>query len=434
MKRDKTQQVFNRAQKTLPLGVTSNFRYWGDDKTLVAKRAKGSYLWDADDNRFIDYRLGFGPVILGHGDDRVDQHVAEAARDGSIYALITEREVKVAEKMVEMCPAVDMIRFTASGAESTMHALRVARAYTGRDKIIKFEGAYHGMYDYVLWSTYPPVETLGSRRSPIPVQSSSGIPKVLRELTITTPFNDFEQLERTFKQSAHDVAAIIVEPILGNAAAIEPQPGFLEHIRKLCDQYGVVFILDEVKTGFRVARGGAQELYNIRPDMATYAKALGNSYPVAAFGGKKEIMDIIGHGVAHAGTYTGNTIGVAAAEKVLEVLADGKVLAGIAERGRQLQKGISDILEHHGRPFVVTGHPAMFSYMFIDHQPKDYRDWAASDHDLYDEIAWGLIERGVLPDPDSREPWFMAQAHSEQDVAETLTAFEDSVKTVMNKH
>jgi glutamate-1-semialdehyde 2,1-aminomutase len=275
---------------------------------------------------------------------------------------------------------------------------------------------------------------LGSRRSPIPVQQSSGIPKALRDLIITAPFNDFEYLERIFKQAAHDVAAIIVEPMLGNCAAIEPAPGFLEHIRKLCDQYGVVFILDEVKTGFRVARGGAQELFNIRPDMATYAKALGNSYPIACFGGKREIMDIVGNGVAHAGTYTGNTLGVAAAEKVLEILEDGSVLNGIAERGRQIQKGISDVLEHHGRPFVVTGHPAMFSYMFADHQPKDYRDWAASDHDLYDEVTWELIERGVMPDPDSREPWFLAAAHSEQDVSDTLNAFEDAVKTVMARH
>jgi glutamate-1-semialdehyde 2,1-aminomutase len=431
MERKKTQVIFERAKKVLPRGVTSNFRYWGDDKTLVAKRARGAYLWDADDNRYIDYRMGFGPGILGHANEEVDKHVSEAARDGNIYALISEREVRVAEKMVEMCPAVEMIRYAASGAESTMHAIRVARAYTARDKVIKFEGAYHGMYDYVLWSTYPPTESLGSRRSPIPVASSSGIPSALRDLIITLPFNDFELLERTFKQAWHDVACIIVEPILGNCAAIEPQPGFLQHIRKLCDEYGVVFILDEVKTGFRVARGGAQELYNVKPDLATYAKSLGNSYPIAAFGGKREIMDIVGQGVAHAGTYTGNTIGVAAAEKVLEILSDGKVLKEVAEGGKQLQKGMSDVLEHHGLPFVITGHPSMFSYVLADHQPRDYRDWAASNHELYEKITWGLINRGVLPDPDSREPWFLSHAHAQQDITDTLTAFEDAVREAL---
>jgi glutamate-1-semialdehyde 2,1-aminomutase len=434
MKRTNTQAVFDRAKKALPKGVTSNFRYWGDDQTMVAKRGKGAYLWDADDNRYVDYRLGFGPIILGHGYDEVDQHVAQVASEGSIFALITEREVRVAEKIKEMCPVVDMIRFAASGAESTMHALRVARAYTGREKIVKFEGAYHGMYDYVLFSTYPPVESIGNSRSPIPVVASSGVPSALRDLIITLPFNDFEILERTFHDHGHEIAAIIVEPMLGNCASIDPMPGFLELIRKLCDEHGVIFILDEVKTGFRVARGGAQELYNIRPDLATYAKSLGNGYPIAAFGGKKEIMEIIGNGVAHAGTYTGNGVGVAAAEKVLEILSDGKVLASIAERGKQIQKGISDILEQVGRPFVMTGHPSMFSYMFLDHQPKGYRDWASSDRHLYDSIAVELIERGVMPDPDSREPWFLSHAHSDQDVSDTLNAFEDSVKAVMTKH
>ncbi len=431
MNRAKQQPLYDRSRKVFPLGVTSNFRYWGDDKTLVAKRAQGAYLWDADDNRYIDYRLGFGPAILGHGPKEVDDHVNQVMREGIIYALITEREVRVAEMMVKLCPCVDMIRFAASGAEATMHTLRVARAYTGRDKIIKFEGAYHGMYDYALWSTYPAPDSLGNRRSPIPVQASSGIPKALHGLTITLPFNDFDLLERTFRQSWHEVAAIIVEPMLGNCASISPQPGFLELIRQLCDEYGVVFILDEVKTGFRVAPGGAQELYNIRPDLATYAKSMGAGYPVAAFGGKREIMEIIGRGVAHAGTYSGNSVGVAAAEKTLEILADGTVLARLAERGRQLQKGLSDILEARGLPFCFQGHPSMFGFLLTDREPREYRDWAASDHETYERLMFALIERGVLPDPDSREPWFLSAAHSEQDIAETLTAFEDAVKEVL---
>lgn len=430
MDRSQTDAIYDRAKKVLPLGVTSNFRTWGD-ATLVAKRAKGAYVWDADDNRYIDYRLGFGPVIFGHGPDELDRHVFEAMNNGIIVALTTEREVRVAEMIVDMCPAVDMIRFAASGAEATMHSLRVARAYTGRDKIIKFEGMYHGMYDYVLWSTYPSPENMGNRCSPIALPASSGIPQALNGLTITLPFNDFELLERTFRDKGHEIAAIIVEPMMGNCASIDPQPGFLQHIRKLCDQYGVVFILDEVKTGFRVARGGAQELYGIKPDLATYAKSLGAGYPIAAFGGKREIMDIVGHGVAHAGTYTGNSVGVAAAEKVLHMIRDENHLDVVAERGKQLQKGISDILEEKGVPFNFAGHPSMFGIIFADHEAKDYRDWAASDHHLYEQVMTGLIARGVMPDPDSREPWFLSSAHSEADVADTLNAFEDAINEAL---
>jgi len=433
MDRTKTQSVFERARKVMPLGVTSNFRYWGDESTLIAQRAKGAYLWDADGNRYIDYRLGFGPAILGHAVDAIDDHVREAMQDGVIYAMTTEREVRVAERMVAMCPGVEMVRFATSGTEATMHALRIARAYTGRDKVLKFEGQYHGMYDYVLWSTYQPVEAMGSRRDPIPVQASSGIPAAIRDLIITLPFNDFDLLERRVREQWHSLAAIIVEPMLGNCASIAPQPGFLELIRKLCDEFGIVMIMDEVKTGFRVAKGGAQELYKINPDLATYAKSLGGGgYPIAAFGGKREIMEIIGHGVAHGGTYTGNTIGVAAADKTLEILATTNALEVVAERGKQLQKGMSDILETKGIPFAFAGHPSMFGVVLSDHEPHDYRDWANSDHDTYDKIMIECIERGVMPDPDSREPWFLSSAHSEQDIAESLTVFEDAVNAAVD--
>jgi glutamate-1-semialdehyde 2,1-aminomutase len=189
--------------------------------------------------------------------------------------------------------------------------------------------------------------------------------------------------------------------------------------------------MDEVKTGFRVAPGGAQELFNVKPDLATYAKSMGAGYPVAAFGGRREIMEMIGRGVSHAGTYTGNSVGVAAAEKTLEILADGKVLAAMADRGRQLQKGLADVLEARGLPFCFQGHPSMFGFMLTAREPREYRDWATSDHEAYDHLMASLIERGVLPDPDSREPWFLSAAHSEQDVAETLTAFEDAVKVVL---
>jgi glutamate-1-semialdehyde 2,1-aminomutase len=428
----KSQAMIKRAEKVIPRGVSSNFRYWGEDETPAVSRAEGAYLWDADGNRYIDFRLGYGPIILGHAHEVVDNHVREALSDGIVYAFTTEREVRVAEKIVEMCPGVDMLRFANSGSEATMHAIRVARAYTGRDKVIKFEGQYHGMYDYVLWSTAgTEASMMGSPRSPVPVASTSGIPKVIRELIITLPFNDFETLERTVKQSWFDVACIIVEPLMGNVGSIEPQPGWLEHIRELCDEYGIVFIMDEVKTGFRVSRGGAQELFGILPDLATYAKSMGNGYPVAAFGGKHEIMDIVGRGVAHGGTYTANTVAMAAAEKTLEILSTTDALDVVAERGKQLQQGLSDILEAHSLPFVFTGHPSMFGVHLAESKPKDFRDRATTNHALYDAILEALVERGAMPEPDSLEPWFFCNAHSEQDIADTLAAFEESVKEVL---
>lgn len=427
-----SQALIKRAMKVIPLGVSSSLRYWGEDKTLVASRAEGAHLWDVDGNRYIDYRLGYGPIILGHANEDVDAHVCESIVDGTVYALTTEREIRVAEKMVEMIPGLDMVRFANSGTEATMHAIRLARAFTGRDTVLKFEGQYHGMHDYVLWSTSSSEPaSFGNTRSPIPIASTSGIPSAIRELIITLPFNDFEVIEYTLKQSWFDVACIIVEPMLGNLASIEALPGFLKHLRKLSDEYGIVLIVDEVKTGFRVARGGAQELYNINADLVTYAKSMGNGYPVAAFGGKREIMDHIGKGVAHGGTYNANGVAMAAAEKTLEILSTTQALEEVAERGRQLQKGISDILKAHSTPFVFTGHPSMFGVTFAESQPKDFRDWAASNHDQYDAILEALAKRGVMTEPSSREPWFFCQAHSQQDIADTLTAFEDSAREVL---
>ena len=420
--------MFARAAKVLPRGVSSNFRYWGDDKTLVAARGKGAHLWDVDGNRYIDYRLAFGPIILGHAHDQVDASVRSAMENGIAFAMTNPYEVQVAEKISKLCPGVELLRFTSSGTEATMHALRTARAFTGRQKVLKFEGHYHGMHDYLLWSTYASPENLGARNDPIPVAASSGIPRSVLDLIITLPFNDRELLERTLKRTWFDVAAIIVEPIMGNCAAIEPLDGFLQFIRAQCDEYGIVMIIDEVKTGFRVAVGGAQELFKVTADLATYAKSMGNGYPVAAFGGRREIMDQIGKGVAHAGTYSANVVGMAAADAVLDILTSTDALEVIASRGRALQKGIGDVLEAADLPFVITGHPSMFGFMFTGSTPREYRDWANSDHQLYESIMDNLIQRGVMPDPDSREPWFLSAAHREEDVAETLTAFELAVK------
>src|SRR3990172_2660256 len=309
----KTQSLQKRAQQVLPLGVNSNFRFWGEGMTPYVDKAKGAYLWDMDGKRYIDYRMAFGPIILGHAFDEVDAKVIEEVKNGVLFAMTGQLEIELGEMIVDMCPGVEMVRLACSGTEATMHAIRVARAYTGREIILKFDGNYHRFHDHTLWSTYSSPEVYGNRRNPIPIPSSSGIPRSLGDLVITLPFNDFEGFDRVMRSYGEQLAAVITEPCQGNCAAIPPQEGFLELIRKRTEEYGIVFILDEVKTGFRIANGGAQEYYGITPDLATYAKAMGNGYPIAAFGGKREIMSIIGHGVGQGGTYTNNKPGVAAA-------------------------------------------------------------------------------------------------------------------------
>lgn len=412
-----------RAKKVLPLGVNSNFRYWGEGITPYIKRGKGSRIWDVGGNEFIDYRMAFGPIILGHSFDEVDGVVAAEIRNGLLAAMTTELEVEVAEMIVEMCPAVEMVRFACSGTEATMHAIRIARAYTGRELIVKFEGNYHGFHDHTLWSTYAPVEAYGNARSPIPVSASSGILKVLGEKIITLPFNDFDGFERVMRSFGEQIAAVITEPCQGNCGAILPQPGFLELIRKKTAEYGVVFILDEVKTGFRIANGGAQEYYNIKPDMATYAKALGNGYPLAAIGGSAEIMQIIGHGVSQGGTYTNNKPGVAGAYATLKILKEQNIIASINHRGAKLMAGLQNIFTEAGLNVVFNGYPGMFSFAFTSGQVTNQREWSGSDKELYLKLIERAIDLGVMPDYDPREPWFLCYSHTDSDIDKTLEVF-----------
>jgi len=424
----KTHALQKRAQKVIPLGVNSNFRYWGDEITPYMDKAKGAYLWDVDGQKYIDYRLAFGPIILGHSFNEVDQKVAQEIQNGILAAMTSELEVEVAEMIVDMSPAIDMVRFACSGTESTMHAIRVARAYTGRDIILKFEGNYHGMHDHALWSTYAPAEAYGNERSPIPVPGSSGIPKTMREFIITLPFNDMEGFERVMRSYGEQIAAVITEPAQGNCAAINPKEGFLELIRAKTEEYGCVFILDEVKTGFRIANGGAQEYYRIKPDLVTYAKALGNGYPIAAFGGKREIMSIIGHGVAIGGTYTNNKPGVAAAYATLKLLKEKPILKTIEKRGQRLMDGLKEIFEENDMPVAITGYPAMFSFSIGLDKVANQREWTKSDRELYLQLADKAIAKGVMPDHDAREPWFLCYEHSDADIDETLNVYAEIVK------
>ncbi len=427
---ERSRQLFSRATLSIPHGVNSNFRYWGADDTLIIERGSGTYIWDVDGKRYIDYRLAFGPIILGHADTRVNDAVAERIRNGNLFALTTPIEIEVAEQIARMT-GVEKVRFTNTGTEATMHALRIARAYSKRENFIKFEGQYHGMHDYVMFSTASnSIADFGPRENPLSTPSTTGIPKQIASYVANLPYNDLEMLEEHVEKHWETTAAIMVEPSMGNVAGILPRPGWLEKIRELCDRYGIVMIMDEVKTGFRLAKGGAQEYFNVQADLVTYAKSMGNGFPVAAIGGKEKVMMTIQPGVmAHGGTYSGNSVGVAAAQATLTVMETTPVFEILEARGKALMDGIHEILTRQGVAHAMTGAPSMFGYILgTDKPPLEARDYAQGDEHLYEAISLHMIQHGVFPEADGREPWFICAALSEADVAETLEKFEDAVR------
>ena len=428
----KTKDFYNRARAVIPGGVNSNFRDWGEEDTLVIARGEGAYIWDMDGRRYIDYRLAFGPIILGHAHPEVNARVAEEINNGTLFAWTTPLEIDVAERIVRMTKC-EKVRLGNTGTEVTMHALRIARAFTGREKFIKFEGQYHGMADYFMFNTAStPANVMGFRRNPINVATTSGIPRDISRYVYNLPYNDVELLEKFIDEHWFELAAVFLEPMMGNSAGIMPRPEFLATLRALCDKYGIVLVFDEVKTGFRLANGGAQEYFNMQADLATYAKSIGNGFPIAAIGGKAAIMDGIGYGnIAHGGTYTGNTTGAAAAAATLEILETRPIIESINKNGRRLMDGIDDILLEAGIPHYMTGVPSIFGFILgTDEEPTEFRQYAIGDDDLYEALAMALIERGVQPDADGREPWFVSYAHDGAVVDETLEKFNEAVEAV----
>jgi glutamate-1-semialdehyde 2,1-aminomutase len=430
--RAKQLEMYRRATQTLPGGTDSNFRAWGED-TIYVDRGKGGRVWDIDGNEYIDLRMGYGPVILGHGDDRVDDYVNERMRRGVSFSLTSEDEVEAMELVKQLNPWLGKVRMTVSGTEATMHAMRVARAYTGRTKIVKFEGQYHGVHDYALVSVAPNnMADLGEEDNPVALAWGRGIPEAISRTIVPARYNNLEFLRRLFEREAQDIAAIIVEPVLGNAQGILPQPGFHKAMRALTEEFGILLIFDEVKTGFRFARGGAAEYFGITPDLATYAKAMGNGYPAAAFGGREEVMSVLPDKVSHGGTYAGNRVAAAAARKTLSILRDTDALATIHATGRKVQAGLKEKLDAKGLAYHFTGHPAMFGIMFTEKVATEYRDWANTDHELYDAIAVGMHARGAMPEPDSREPWFICEAHAQGDIVDRVVSiFGDSLDNAL---
>ncbi len=433
LRRERQAELYRRALQTLPGGTDSNFRAWGDDSIYV-DRGQGGRVWDVDGNEYIDLRMGYGPVFLGHADARVDDYVNERMRRGVSFSLTSEDEVEAMELLKQLTGWVGKARMTVSGTEATMHAMRVARAYTGRSKIVKFEGQYHGVHDYALISVTPnDMAELGDADNPVGLAWGRGIPEAVGRTIIPARYNEMGVLRRIFERDGDDIAAIIVEPVLGNAQAIMPRPGFHQEMRALTKEFGALLIFDEVKTGFRFARGGAAEFFGITPDLATYAKAMGNGYPAAAFAGTSEVMSVLPDKVSHGGTYAGNRVAAAAAVATLKILRDTEAIATVHAVGSAIQGELREVLNTRGLPHVFTGHPSMFGIMFTDTAPTEYRDWARSDHDLYDAVAVGMHARGAMPEPDSREPWFLCEAHAREDIVDRVaTIFSDSLDAALD--
>ena len=427
----KSNEHFTRAVSKMPLGVSSNFRYWGDDKTIYVDHGKGARVWDIDGNEYIDYRLAYGPIILGYADDRVDAAARQGMDVGGVFALSTELEYKVAQRISRMVPTAELVRFSNSGTEAVMAALRVARAYTGKDGHIALEGGYHGVFTEVMWQSE--LEEWDEEGDPELQPYGAGIPEVTKDLCYTVPLNDIAVFEHLLKRYHQHIGAFLIEPIMGNCCGITAQKQYLKDVRRLCSQYNVVLIVDEVKTGFRVAKGGVQELFDFKADLCTFAKAIGNGYPISVVAGREEIMRYIGDDVVHGGTFTGHSVSLAAADKTLEILDETDALEAIRDYGLQLQAGLSEILNARDIAHCFTGVPALMGLFFAESAPSNYREWVSSNYEFYDTLAPELHNQGILVEPDSREPWFLCEAHTDNCLDDTLARFERAVDITIRK-
>jgi len=415
-------ELFEQAQKHIPGGVNSPVRAFGSvgGDPVFVKRAKGARFYDEHDQDYIDYVGSWGPMILGHAHPEVIEAVREAAVNGLSFGAPTVAETRMADLLCELVPSMDMVRLTSSGTEATMSAIRLARAHTGRDRIIKFQGNYHGHSDSLLVEAGSGALTLG-------VPSSPGVPKAFAELTTTLEYNNLEQVEATLKDIGEQVACIIVEPVVGNMNCIPPKPGFLEGLRKVCDQYGVILIFDEVMTGFRVSLGGAQGYYGITPDLTTLGKVIGGGMPVGAFGGKKEIMQQIAPAgpVYHAGTLSGNPIAMAAGIKTLELIRTPGFYDVLTRRTQTLCDGIKAAADKTGIPLTVQNAGGMFGLFFTDKDcVANFNDATACDGDAFKRFFHGMLEQGIYFAPSAFEAGFVSMAHEEADIQATIDAAE----------
>jgi glutamate-1-semialdehyde 2,1-aminomutase len=425
----KSINLFSRAQNSIPGGVNSPVRAFKSvgGTPIFLQKAKGAYLYDADGNRYLDYINSWGPMILGHAFEPVVEAIQQKAVDSTSFGAPTELEVDMAELVKSMVPNVDLVRMVSSGTEACMSAIRLARGFTGRNKFIKFEGCYHGHADSFLVKAGSGVATFN-------IQTVPGVTAGVAADTLTAPFNDLEAVQQLAQQHKGEIAAIIIEPVAGNMGCIIPEPGFLEGLRKLCTEEGMVFIFDEVMTGFRLAQGGAQERLGIDADLVTYGKVIGAGMPVGAFGGRLEIMKHIAPlgNVYQAGTLSGNPLAMIAGYTLLRHLKDNpSVYADLEEKGNYLEAGLKKVLQAAGVPFVVNHLGSMISIHFSGQPVNNFTAAASANNTLFNKFFHAMLDRGIYLPPSAFETWFLSAALSQKDLDETIQATQDALQEVL---
>ncbi len=416
----KSQALFTQAQQSIPGGVNSPVRAFKavGGNPLFIKSAKGAYLYDEDDNRYIELINSWGPMILGHGYPAIEQAVSEAIKSSLSFGAPTHKEIIIAELIVSMVPSIEKVRMVNSGTEACMSAIRLARGYTNREKIIKFEGCYHGHGDSFLIAAGSGAVTMG-------VPNSPGVNQGVAQDTLTAPFNDLEAVKTLAAANQGNIAAIIIEPVAGNMGAVLPQEGFLQGLRQLCDQEGIVLIFDEVMTGFRLAKGGAQEVFGVTPDMTTLGKIIGGGMPVGAYGGRKEIMDYVSPvgPVYQAGTLSGNPVAMAAGLAMLQHLNDNpSVYQEIDALATKMVEGIQQNLDRLKLPYTMNHLGSMFSIFFTDQKVVDFETAKTCDTALFGRYFQAMLQRGVYLAPSQFESLFVSNALSEADIAHFIQA------------
>ncbi len=393
------------------------------------KKAKGAYLYDADDNRYIDYINSWGPMILGHAYEPVVNAIREKAADSTSFGAPTELEIEMAELITKMAPNVDLVRMVSSGTEACMSALRLARGYTGKNKFIKFEGCYHGHADAFLVKAGSGVATFN-------IQTVPGVTAGVSADTLTAPYNDLEAVQKLVDEHRGEIAAIIIEPVAGNMGCIVPKQGFLEGLRAICSRENIVLIFDEVMTGFRLAAGGAQERLKIDADLVTYGKVIGAGMPVGAFGGKKEIMQMIAPlgNVYQAGTLSGNPIAMIAGFTLLKELSgETSVYKELEEKGNYLHEGLKKILDASGTPYVINHMGSMISVHFCKEEVTDFASAAAANNQLFNKFFHAMLRRGVYLPPSAFETWFLSNALSYEDLDQTIRMAKESLEEILSE-
>jgi glutamate-1-semialdehyde 2,1-aminomutase len=424
----KSRALYERARESLPLGVASSFQT-NDPYPLYLIGGKGSHVTDVDGHEYIDYHNGFGCMAVGHAHPKIREAIEKAAATGTHFAATTETGVVLAEEIKRRF-RLDKIRFTNSGTESTMDAIRCARAATGKDVLLKIEGSYHGHHDAVMYSIVASMDESGPSDRPWSVPFSKGIPAGVSEYTMIVPFNDVDALGKMLEEHGDKIGALIMEPVMMNAGIIMPQPGYLEAARGLCTKHNVVLIFDEVKTGVTIAAGGATEYFGVQPDMVTLAKAIGGGTPIGAFGGTDAVMETIEHGVTAVGTFNGNPLSVAAGLATLtEVLTDDayKYLASL---GTRLASGCQKVLDEHGIPALTTDLGCKGSITFRDKPLERYRDYHEIDDAIFGAYWYWVINRGIYQTPGKEEQWTISVQHTEEDIDRTIEILSDYCTTV----